>query len=196
MKTKARILTLSFTIAAICATAPVLAQLPMPIPPPFTVFDQNNDGVITPAEFAATHTQHMNERAAGAMPMRGAGNSPHFADFDRNGDGLLQPAEFAELAQMRGRGGMSSDGGGMGRGMGRNMPSFADFDLNGDGSLIEKEFYEARAIRIKERSEQGYQMRGLANAPTFAELDQNSDGRIDAQEFAAAQMRHRQSMPR
>jgi len=198
MTTKTRILTLSFAIATICATAPVLAQ-PMPNPPPFSVFDQNNNGVITPAEFAATHAQHMTERAAAGMPMRGAGNPPNFADVDQNGDGLLQPDEFATLAQTRGRGGMPPDGGmgmGMGRGMGRNMPSFADFDLNGDGSLSEKEFYEARAGRIKERSEQGYQMRGLANAPTFAEMDRNNDGRIDSQEFTSAQMQHRQAPPR
>lgn len=254
---------LSFAIAAICAAAPALAQ-PLPGPPPFAVFDQNSDGVITPAEFAATHEQRLTERAAAGMAMRGAMNPPNFADFDTNGDGRLQPDEFAALAQKRGRSGMNPGGmgaglteqeynahlnahsaagtamrgganppqfadvdqngdgrvspeeftaahqmpnqnrpgmgmgpnGGMGRGMGRNMPSFADFDLNSDGSLTEKEFYEARANRIKERSEQGYPMRGLANAPSFAEIDRNGDGRVDPDEFAAAQMQHRQAPQR
>lgn len=47
-------------------------------------------------------------------------------------------------------------GPGAGRGMVRNMPSFSEFDRNGDGSISEQEFDQARANRIKERSQQGY----------------------------------------
>lgn len=81
---------------------------------------------------------------------------------------------------------------GPGAGVGRNMPAFAEFDLNGDGVLIEQEFYEARADRIKERSQQGYPMRNLANAPSFEAIDLNGDGRITPDEFTAGQAQHLQ----
>ena len=81
---------------------------------------------------------------------------------------------------------------GPGASMGRNMPAFAEFDLNGDGALTEQEFDEARANRIKERSQQGYPMRNLANAPSLEAIDQNGDGRITPDEFTAAQAQHHQ----
>jgi hypothetical protein len=83
-------------------------------------------------------------------------------------------------------------GSGMGRGMGLQAPTFAEFDLDGNGVLTEAEFYQARGQRIAERSQQGYAMRGLANAPEFGEIDRNGDGRVDATEFTSAQARHRQ----
>lgn len=85
-------------------------------------------------------------------------------------------------------------GAGAGRGMVRNMPSFSEFDRNGDGSISKQEFDQARANRIKERSQQGYPMRNLANAPTFKERDLNGDGRISAREFSTAQSQHREQM--
>lgn len=78
-----------------------------------------------------------------------------------------------------------------GPGRGWQAPSFAEFDLNGDGILTEAEFNEARAKRIAERSQQGYPMRGLANAPTFKDFDRNGDGRVDPAEFTATQAEHR-----
>jgi len=83
-------------------------------------------------------------------------------------------------------------GGGMGRGMGWQAPPFSAFDLDGNGVLTEAEFYQARAQRIAERSQQGYAMRGLANAPEFSAIDRNGDGQVDASEFASVQARHRQ----
>ena len=76
---------------------------------------------------------------------------------------------------------------GMGRGPGRNMPTFAEYDLNGDGKIVEQEFDEARAKRIGERAQQGYQMRNLDRAPSFKDLDSNGDGSISAEEFSAHQ---------
>ncbi|MCK7576317.1 MAG: hypothetical protein MZV65_10740 [Chromatiales bacterium] len=78
-------------------------------------------------------------------------------------------------------GGGWGPGGGMGRGMGWQAPAFAEFDLDGNGVLTEAEFYQARAQRIAERSQQGYAMRGLANAPEFSAIDRNGDatGRCD-----------------
>ncbi|MCG6898348.1 MAG: EF-hand domain-containing protein [Thiocapsa sp.] len=71
-------------------------------------------------------------------------------------------------------------------------PGFSTFDLNGDGILTEQEFGEARANRIKERSQQGYPMRNLATAPPFTAFDLNSDGGVTPEEFAAGQAQHRQ----
>ena len=79
-----------------------------------------------------------------------------------------------------------------GGGMGWQAPAFTEFDLDGNGVLTEAEFYQARAQRIAERSQQGYAMRGLANAPEFGEIDRNGDGQVDATEFTSAQARHRQ----
>jgi len=71
------------------------------------------------------------------------------------------------------------------------MPSFQSFDLNGDGVLRQEEFQQARAQRIRDRLEQGYQMRNLGNAPTFSEIDSNGDALVTPAEFSAAQMQHR-----
>jgi hypothetical protein len=159
--------------------------------------------MVTEQEFNTVHAERMAARGATGAPMRGAANAPTFADFDLNGDGQLLPDEFATTQQslMQGRPGMgmgqgAGRGPGMGRGMGRNMPTFAEFDLNQNGSLTEQEFYEARANRIKERSQQGYPMRNLANAPDFKAIDLNGDGLVDPREFDLAQAQHRQqAMP-
>lgn len=71
------------------------------------------------------------------------------------------------------------------------MPAFQAFDLNGDGVLRQEEFQQARAMRIRERSEQGYLMRNLQNAPAFSEIDSNGDGVVTPAEFDAAQAQHR-----
>jgi Ca2+-binding EF-hand superfamily protein len=75
-----------------------------------------------------------------------------------------------------------------------NMPAFSDFDLDGNGVITEPEFYQARAKRIAERSQQGYQMRNLGNAPAFGTVDRDGNGRIDPAELSAAQAEHRRQM--
>jgi Ca2+-binding EF-hand superfamily protein len=72
------------------------------------------------------------------------------------------------------------------------MPAFSEFDLNNDGLLQSQEFEQARAQRIRERSQQGYMMRNLQNAPPFTSIDRNGDGVVTPEEFAAAQAQHRQ----
>ena len=72
------------------------------------------------------------------------------------------------------------------------MPTFQDFDLNKDGKITEEEFNEARAARIADRAQKGYQMRGLANASSFADIDTNHDGTLSSEEFTAHQAAHRQ----
>ena len=74
----------------------------------------------------------------------------------------------------------------------RMMPVFTDFDSDGNGQVSQSEFAHTRAQRIAERSQQGYAMRGLANAPSFADLDANDDGVLDADEFAAGVPDHHQ----
>ncbi|MDD5249566.1 MAG: EF-hand domain-containing protein [Rhodocyclaceae bacterium] len=83
---------------------------------------------------------------------------------------------------------------GMGPGNGPQgaMPTFADFDVNGDGRITENEFNEVRGARISKRAQEGYPMRGLANASSFADIDTNHDGEISADEFSAHQASHRQ----
>jgi hypothetical protein len=66
---------------------------------------------------------------------------------------------------------------------GRHFPDFASFDTDGDGSITLTEFEQSRAQRIADRSQQGYPMRGLANAPTFEQLDLNQDGVLDNLEW-------------
>ncbi|MBK1649179.1 EF-hand domain-containing protein [Rhabdochromatium marinum] len=66
----------------------------------------------------------------------------------------------------------------------RMMPAFTDFDSDGNGQVSPSEFEQTRAQRIAERSQQGYQMRGLANAPSFSDLDTNGDGVLDKDEFS------------
>jgi len=198
-------------------------NLSAPGPMPFAAFDRDGNGVVTAQEFDAVHAERMAARAATGAPMRGAATAPTFADFDQNGDGQMTPDEFAAVqqARMQGRPGMGMGSGagmgpgygpgpgagmgpgygrgpgagmGPGMGMGRNMPAFSEFDLNADGTLTEQEFYEARANRIKERSQQGYPMRNLPNAPPFTAIDLDGDGQVNPQEFATAQAQHRQQM--
>jgi Ca2+-binding EF-hand superfamily protein len=69
-------------------------------------------------------------------------------------------------------------------GMGRNMPGFGAFDRNDDGRVSEQEFQQTRAERQRQRSQQGYPMRGAAYAPSFSDLDADGSGGISPDEFA------------
>lgn len=171
----------------------------------FVQFDRNGDGIVTEAEFNQARAERIAARSSTGAPMRGLANAATFSDLDQNGDGQLTPDELANIRAQRmgsrgsmgpgtgmGSGGMSGagQGPGMGSGMGRmggQMPMFSSFDANGDGLISEDEFAQGRAERIKERSQQGYPMRNLANAPSFEAIDQNGDGSIDQQELANAQ---------
>jgi len=60
-------------------------------PLPFSVFDMNNDGAITRAEFGEVRAKR--QAASGGMG-RNRANAPIFEAFDTNGDGTISEAEF------------------------------------------------------------------------------------------------------
>jgi Ca2+-binding EF-hand superfamily protein len=181
----------------------------------FATFDLNGDGAISRQEFDTAHAQRWQASNPGAYSARRINNPPQFTDFDQNGDGYLSQEELVQGQNLRraqrqqqvsgagwrsganqrpcmGRGMGPRGGPGMRTGRGHNMPTFSDFDLNGDGALHQQEFEQARAQRIRNRLEQGYQMRNLRYAPTFFDIDADGDGLVSTQEFAAAQAKHRQ----
>jgi Ca2+-binding EF-hand superfamily protein len=149
-------------------------------PPSFTKFDLNGDGTLSPQELLQGQNRRRAQRQQGMSDDGGrSGTSPG-------------PGMGPDMGPGMGRGMGPGGGAAMGPGRGRHMPSFSDFDLNADGLLHQQEFEQARAQRIRERLEQGYQMRNLQNAPTFNAIDTDQDGAVSAQEFAAAQAKHRQ----
>lgn len=195
-------------IAFACLLSPIFAQseeLPARGPIPFSVYDQDANGLISKQEFDAVQAKRMATRADQGRPMRNATNMPSFSKFDTNGDGQLTRDELRagqQVQMQQRREGMRQGGGmgmGQGRGMGqgkgmgtgRNMPSFADYDLNRDGKILEKEFDKARNKRVNERAQQGYPMKNMGNAPSFADIDANGDGQITPEEFATHQSQQR-----
>lgn len=130
--------------------------------PRFEDFDRNQDGLITPDEFAWGQQQMLNRW------------------------GRMRQSQGTGMGMRQGQIG----GQGRGMGSGRNMPRFEDFDGNKDGYISEQELIEARSMRISGRIQQGYQMRNTANIPPFQEIDKNSDGRISPDEFSAQQRQH------
>ncbi|MEJ2694190.1 MAG: hypothetical protein P8166_14405, partial [Candidatus Thiodiazotropha sp.] len=120
-------------------------------PPRFADFDQNGDGALSPEELAQGQVNRARQRQP---PMWGSGQGADAPAYPGMGPGMgrgMGPG----MGRGMGPGGRS----GMGPGRGRNMPAFSEFDLNSDGLLQSQEFEEARAQRIRERSQQGYMMR-------------------------------------
>lgn len=164
-------------------------DLPARGPAPFSSYDQNGDGAVSEAEFNAVRAR----RQAEGRPMRSA---PSFTSLDANRDGRLSVEEFAAGQRPAGggmRSGAPSGTSGMARG---NMPAFSDFDRDSDGKITAQEFNDARAIRIKERAEEGRMMRGMADGHAFSDLDTNHDGTVSPAEFAEHQAAQRSKMGR
>jgi Ca2+-binding EF-hand superfamily protein len=202
-----RLLGVLVSLAGVVFAQPAIPSGQGPVP--FSAFDHNSDGAISQQEFESFHAQLQQAHSPQSYSAGRDYDPPQFSAFDQNGDGLLSPNELSQgqrkrqqqrdfgqghaprdsvMGQGRGRG----MGTGMGSGRGHNMPAFSEFDLDADGLLQRQEFEQGRAQRIRERLEQGYQMRNLQNAPTFSSIDGNGDGVVSRQEFAAAQAQHRQ----
>lgn len=163
-------------------------------PIPFAVYDRDNNGTISEAEFNSIREERISQRMAAGRPMRGMANAPSFSMLDQNSDGQLSKEELiaGQKAQMKKRQGSGQGGGrGMGMGMRNNMPSFSDLDLNGDGRILEKELYDARSQRHNAMRNQGFQMRNMRNAPAFSDIDLNGDGEISQKEFMMHQSQRR-----
>lgn len=176
--------------------APVYAQqseIKLYGPIPFAEFDRDANGQISENEFNAVRSERRAEREAADMPLGGLATAPSFADIDADHDGWISAQELtaAQSAHMmQHRQAMMKSG--MGPGTGRNRPSFEEFDQNGDGRIVEDEFMQARAKRMSERAQQGYQLRNAGHAPAFSDIDANGDGGIDPNEFAMHQARMQQ----
>jgi len=164
-------------------------------PAPFSVFDMDQDGSISEAEFYSVRNQRMAARASEGKKMKCAASAPSFADLDTNGDGQLSPEELSagqksHMAKCKEMG----HGAGKGKGMKGNMPAFSDFDLDGDGIIAEAEFNEAHTRRMSEMAASGHQMKHAGEAPGFSGIDSNGDGGISEQEFSDHQAAHHKHM--
>ena len=164
-------------------------------PVPFSVFDMDENGFISEAEFYSVREQRMAAKASEGKKMRCAASAPSFADLDTDGDGQLSPEELtagqtAHMEKCRAMG----QGAGHGKGMKGKMPAFSDFDLDGDGIIIESEFNEGHARKMSEMAAEGRQMKHAGDAPGFSGIDSNGDGGISEQEFSDHQAAHHQQM--
>jgi Ca2+-binding EF-hand superfamily protein len=170
-------------------------------PAPFSVFDMDENGFVSEAEFNSVREQRMAARVSEGKKMRCAASAPAFADLDTDGDGQLSPEELtagqnAHMSKCRamGQGTGHGKGEGHGNGMKGKMPAFSDFDLDGDGVIIETEFNEGHAKRMSEMAAEGRQMKHVGDAPGFSGIDINGDGGISEQEFSDHQAEHHKEM--
>jgi len=182
-------------LTALVGSGAMAGENPGHGPVPFSVFDMDENGSISEAEFYSVREQRMAARASEGKKMPCAASAPSFADLDTSGDGQLSAEELtagqeAHMSECKGMG----QGGGHGKGMKGSRPAFSDFDLDGDGIITEPEFNEGHAKKVSEMAAEGRQMKHAGDAPGFAGIDTNGDGGINEQEFSDHQSEHHQQM--
>lgn len=197
--------------------AGVMAAPPQMPPPgagsfPYSDYDGNSDGRVSPDEFYAARDARIASRATGGRMMRNLGNMPAFETFDTNGDGFLSQDEMAagHAAHMQQHQAMMQRNmpmmqqnmpmmqqnpammqqmprgrGGPQGGRGQQNIDYGAFDSNQDGRVSPDEFYAGRDARIAERAKQGRMMRNLANMPSFEDFDTDGDGFLSQDEMIA-----------
>ncbi len=164
-------------------------------PPPFSVFDMDENGFVSESEFDSVRAQRMAARASEGRKMHCAASAPAFADLDKDGDGQLNQVELI-AGQKAHRAECRAAGQGSGRGDKGNLPVFSDFDFDGDGVINEAEFDEGHSRRMSERVAQGRQLKNAGDTPGFSGIDSNGDGGISEQEFSDHLATHHQDMHR
>ena len=162
-------------------------------PPPFSVFDMDENGFVSESEFESVRAQRMAARASEGKKMHCATTAPAFADLDTDGDGQLNQDELT-AGQKAHRAECRAMGQGAGKGGKGHLPVFSEFDLNGDGLINEAEFNEGHDKRMSERVAQGRQLKNAGDTPGFSGIDSNGDGGISEQEFADHLATHHQDM--
>jgi Ca2+-binding EF-hand superfamily protein len=115
-------------------------------PPPFSKFDQDDDGLVSEEEFNSARAAHIAERAAAGGKMKGLATAPAFTDLDTDGDGMLNETELTagQKAHMKA---MHEQRRGHGMHGSKRMPTFGDLDLNDDGCIDPEEFATHQAER-------------------------------------------------
>jgi Ca2+-binding EF-hand superfamily protein len=164
-------------------------------PVPFSVFDMDQNGSISEAEFYSVREQRMAAMASEGKKMPCAADAPSFADLDTDADGGLSPDELSagQKAHM-GKCNAMGHGEGQGEAMKHQRPAFSDFDVDADGFISESEFNEGHAKRMADMAAQGHQMKHAGERPGFADIDTDADGQVSEQEFSAHQAAHHQKM--
>lgn len=164
-------------------------------PVPFSVFDMDQNGSISEAEFYSVREQRMAARASEGKKLRCAEGAPSFADLDTDASGGLNPDELiagqkAHKEKCRAKG----HGEEQGEDMKHRGPAFSDFDLDADGFISETEFNEGHAKRMAEMAVQGRPMKHAGECPGFSGIDTDADGKISEGEFSAHQAAHHKQM--
>jgi len=207
MKNLAKKLKISLAVISIVTILPtsiVAKNISVKGPISFSVYDTNNNNLISENEFYEARALRMSQKANQNRPMKKAGNAPDFNSFDTNNDGSLTKTELLEGQNKQMQRNRENRGSkqksqinnknntqGNGKNMRRNMPTFESYDLNADGYLTQKEIDKARIQRMQTNASQGKILRNSGNQTKFSNIDTNKDGKVDKQEFLSNQKRKR-----